>query len=476
MAITKLMHMKQSPGSNPSAHLKNAIDYILDVKHNEKKTKGGLLVGGNCGTDAGGIYKNMMETKKFHDKNWGRQGYHFVLSFPPSEVMEEQALDLTNKFCEEYLGDEYDYVTASHNDQAHKHGHIIFNSVSRSGKKYRYEKGDWERHIQRITNRICQEEGLSYIKLDDPGERARQRGQKKWEAGQGHKNWSNLIRQNIDEAIEMSEDYADFLVTMRSIGYQVREGRFRDGEEYLSIRSEGMESGRRTKYLGKGYSPDDIKYRIGHKDLEADARQAVEDLEPRKRLLKSKYRKVRGLPMVSYQYRKCCFLCTWNNRIRSPYQQAKPWKYRKDLRELDKHMERLEYTVKHGIRTVQDLQARVKAVEDRGWQLKLIQKRAYRQKEEAGASLMPEEAEILELDRQIAGEEDEAKYEELLDRQEELAGQESDWIKQGRELPPIRDINQAIRANKKEQRILGEIWQGYRIKAAVPLPEPIKRV
>ena len=30
MAITKLMHVKESKGSNPSAHLKNAIEYILD--------------------------------------------------------------------------------------------------------------------------------------------------------------------------------------------------------------------------------------------------------------------------------------------------------------------------------------------------------------------------------------------------------------------------------------------------------------
>jgi len=32
MAITKLMHMKETPGNNPSGHLKNAIDYILKPK------------------------------------------------------------------------------------------------------------------------------------------------------------------------------------------------------------------------------------------------------------------------------------------------------------------------------------------------------------------------------------------------------------------------------------------------------------
>ena len=37
MAITHLMHMKESPGI-PHTHLRNAIDYILDVKNGGAKT------------------------------------------------------------------------------------------------------------------------------------------------------------------------------------------------------------------------------------------------------------------------------------------------------------------------------------------------------------------------------------------------------------------------------------------------------
>ena len=35
------------------------------------------------------------------------------------------------------------------------------------GKKYRYEKGDWAKYIQPITNKLCQEYGLSIIDVDD---------------------------------------------------------------------------------------------------------------------------------------------------------------------------------------------------------------------------------------------------------------------------------------------------------------------
>lgn len=110
-------------------HCEKAIEYILDGE----KTKGGFLAGGNCGATPEAAYGAMMDTKMLYGKNWDRQGYHFVLSFPPGEVTAEKAMELMNRFCERYFGEEYDYVTAAHDNQEHKHGHIIFNSVSRDG-------------------------------------------------------------------------------------------------------------------------------------------------------------------------------------------------------------------------------------------------------------------------------------------------------------------------------------------------------
>ncbi|GAA6410362.1 hypothetical protein K040078D81_44790 [Blautia hominis] len=42
MALTKLMHMKQSGSRKPSRHLKNGIEYIMK----ENKTEGGQWIGG----------------------------------------------------------------------------------------------------------------------------------------------------------------------------------------------------------------------------------------------------------------------------------------------------------------------------------------------------------------------------------------------------------------------------------------------
>lgn len=45
---------------------------------------------------------------------------------------------------------------ALHNDRDHMHAHITFDSVSKNdGRKFHSPKGDWEKRIQPITDRIC---------------------------------------------------------------------------------------------------------------------------------------------------------------------------------------------------------------------------------------------------------------------------------------------------------------------------------
>ena len=132
-------------------HLSNSIRYIM----NPKKTEDGKWIGGNAGVTSDEVYQMMMDTKMDWDKLEGRQGYHFVISFKPGEATEEIAYQVLKEFCEEYLGDNYDYVFSIHNDHDHMHGHIVFNSVNRiSGYKYRYENGDWEYRHWNLIRKI----------------------------------------------------------------------------------------------------------------------------------------------------------------------------------------------------------------------------------------------------------------------------------------------------------------------------------
>lgn len=151
------------------------------------------MIGGNSGFTPQEVYQIMMDTKLDWDKLEGRQGYHFVISFQPGEVNEEMAYQVIKEFCEEYLGDDFDYVFSIHNDQKHMHGHIVFNSVNRmSGYKYRYENGDWEKYIQPITNKICEKYGLPPLEFDAETRKGKSYAQ--WQADKkGAPTWKKLF-------------------------------------------------------------------------------------------------------------------------------------------------------------------------------------------------------------------------------------------------------------------------------------------
>lgn len=155
--------MKDCGKSYHGKHLRAALAYITVP---EKTQQGRLVAGINCVPEF--AFEQMKETKRKYGKLDKRQGYHLVLSFKENEVTPDTAMELTSRFVKEYLGSEYEAVYAVHDNTRHIHAHIVFNSVSfLTGKKYRYEKGDWAREIQPITNRLCQEYGLSTIEIED---------------------------------------------------------------------------------------------------------------------------------------------------------------------------------------------------------------------------------------------------------------------------------------------------------------------
>ena len=160
MAITKILNIMESEGRNPATHLKNALEYI----QNPDKTEECVLVGSiNCLPDT--AFEQMEETKNIFHKTGKRQGYHVIISFSPEEkVTVEQAMYVLEHFAKDVLGDDYEAVYAVHTDREHMHGHLIWNSVSMTtGKKYNSPKSNWKNHLQPITNKYCDELGLSIM-------------------------------------------------------------------------------------------------------------------------------------------------------------------------------------------------------------------------------------------------------------------------------------------------------------------------
>ena len=240
MAITKIMCMKSAEHGNVAAHLKHSLAYIC----NEAKTEMGSLVGGiNCLPDF--AYEQMIGTKEMFGQTGGRQGYHFIISLKPGEGTKEQMYEITRRFAEEFLGGEYEGVFSVHTDKDHLHGHLVYNSVNMvTGRKYSYKKGDWKNVIQPITNRLCEEYGLSIVAAEyskDPVNMNR----KQWEKEQ---SWSEFIAGDMWYCRNKAESFEEFIFLMEKLGYEVKI------EAHISVKAEGMRRSRRLDTLDEEFS------------------------------------------------------------------------------------------------------------------------------------------------------------------------------------------------------------------------------
>ncbi|MFR6328771.1 MAG: relaxase/mobilization nuclease domain-containing protein [Eisenbergiella sp.] len=122
---------------------------------------------------------------------------------------------MVKDFCEMYLRGNYDYCFSVHNDRAHMHGHIIFNSVNRvSGYKYRYVDGDWEKEIQPITDTLCRKYGLKELVYEKENRKGKSYAEHLAEK-EGRITNKMIIQADMDTAIRYANDFDAFLEELR---------------------------------------------------------------------------------------------------------------------------------------------------------------------------------------------------------------------------------------------------------------------
>ena len=367
MAISKILHMKDSGNSFHARHLKRALDYVM----NPEKTQRGRLVGAiNCQADM--AFEQMMDTKKQFGKTDKRQGYHIILSFKEEEVEPDRAFEITQKFVAEYLGDAYEAVFVVHDNTDHVHSHIVFNSVSFvDGKKYRYEKGDWAKYIQPITNKLCQEYGLSIIDVEDGSKEKKHENYKDWsEYREGSFVWADMIKRDLDACILQANDFSGFLELLSEKGYEVKQGK------YLAVRPQGMTRFRRCKTLGENYSQEAIVERIAKEDLSFYQSQ---NEEKQAAIVKCYVKRYRRAKMSGLQKRYYAKLYRIGKLKKKPYSQV--WKYKDDIRKMHKLQEQYLFLVRHKIESAEELVSVLDNLTDKKKEASKEKSKTYKAKE-----------------------------------------------------------------------------------------------
>ena len=249
MAITKILNIKESEGRNPASHLKNALEYI----QNPDKTEECVLVGGiNCLPDT--AFEQMEETKNIFHKTGKRQGYHVIISFSPEEkVTAEQAMYVLEHFAKDVLGDDYEAVYAVHTDREHMHGHLIWNSVSMTiGKKYNSPKSNWKNHLQPITNKYCDELGLSIMPAEY-SKNPKNISRDKWEKEMSMKE---IILRDAKMCAYAAGNVEHFKYLMKRLGYVFKK------DAWMEVQAPGFRYYHKLAKLDEMFSEEALRHHV----------------------------------------------------------------------------------------------------------------------------------------------------------------------------------------------------------------------
>ena len=225
----------------------------MEYIQNPDKTEECLLVGGiNCLPDT--AFEQMEETKNIFHKTGKRQGYHVIISFSPEEkVTAEQAMYVLEHFAKDVLGDDYEAVYAVHTDREHMHGHLIWNSVSMTtGKKYNSPKGNWKNHLQPITNKYCDELGLSIM----PAEYSRNPkniSRDKWEREMSMKE---IILRDAKMCAYAAGNVEHFKYLMKRLGYVFKK------DAWMEVQAPGFRYYHKLAKMDEMFSEETLRHHV----------------------------------------------------------------------------------------------------------------------------------------------------------------------------------------------------------------------
>lgn len=317
--------------------LEEAVDYAL----NRDKTESVCFETGlSCLCET--AFADMRANNLRWHKTGGVQGYHLVQSFAEGEVTPELAHQIGVELADQLLNGRYQAVVSTHLNTRHVHNHIVWCAVALdNGRKYHSNARSYYTEVRAKSDALCRQYGLSVIETPESERGKRQYA--KWQAETGGQpTWRTAIRMDIDEVVSMALTWRQFLTILEQKGYEIRMGR-----KYPTLRPPGKERFVRFKTLGKAYTPEAIRQRILY-----PKRPFTPAAVWRGRLhgTHRKARKLTGLRALYYRY--------LYELGALPHKPQRPsYAVRQDIRNLDKRIRQMEFLLRHGIDTFDQLDA-----------------------------------------------------------------------------------------------------------------------
>ena len=231
-------------------HLSNSLEYITkDIKTANKK----YVDSYGCSSDFKLAAAAFESTRLNAVTNKGDNlAWAITQSFSPEDdVYPELALKIGKELMKEFYPN-YQYVIATHIDREHIHNHIIMCSVNfvdyhkLTSNKYTLAK------LRKVSNEISLKYGLSVITPSEKNDKVR-------------------LQNYIDNVINNSETFTDFIFGMQKLGYNIKKAKD------LAFKDKSMKRYIRCTSISMDYSEKMIRERIKTKNPPSLLKRTIYD-------------------------------------------------------------------------------------------------------------------------------------------------------------------------------------------------------
>ena len=221
MAATKLKAMHQNKGRSVMRCLKDRIDYAMN---GEKTDEGKYISSYQCNPKLVDL-EFAQAKKEYLHKTWRQPkgdviAYQIRQSFKPGEITPEEANEVGYETGMRFTKGKHAFIVATHVNRVHIHNHIIFNSTNlECDRKFR---DFWFSGIalQRLSDIICLEHGLSVIPKVKPSERQRRTKYPE------RVSMRDVIREDILKCLDQKpSDFEELLKLLQAEEYEIKRGK-----------------------------------------------------------------------------------------------------------------------------------------------------------------------------------------------------------------------------------------------------------
>jgi len=248
VAATRIIPMHHNKGKTVAQCLKARIEYAV----NEEKTEEGRLIS-SYACDPKTAEEEFMLSKKEYFRLTGRTprgdilAYQVRQSFKPGEISPEEANQIGYELAMKLTKGSHAFIVATHTDREHMHNHIIWNSTELNcTRKFRNIIKSFL-VVQRISDQICLEHGLSVIKPKPYRER------EKYSNYKLKKTLRSEICNDIDLAMGKNPKSFEELLHLLEENYEIKRGK------NISLKGENKKRFIRMNSLGEGYSEKELR-------------------------------------------------------------------------------------------------------------------------------------------------------------------------------------------------------------------------